>query len=204
MNRKGKFIVFEGLDGCGKTTYIELIEKRLGLDGKRCEVTFEPTKNEIGKLIRRWLSGEITLDNYTAAALFAADRLDHIMKPDGLLGLLNDSSYILCDRYYLSSFAYQSIDIDLDWVMRINSVSMDKLRPDCHIFLDITPETALERLNTRENLEIYEEYNKLKMIYESYRNVIDKLKDTENIIVIDGNRDITSVEDDIWNVIERI
>ena len=200
VNRKGKFIVFEGIDGCGKTTQMKHIAQRLKAEGKEYAITCEPTKGEIGKLLRKYLSGDIAANEHVIAALFAADRLDHILKPDGLLEMLANDVYILCDRYYLSSFAYQSMDVDLDWIMNLNAVSMEKLRPDCHIFLDITPETSSKRLKDRENLEIYEKEGTLEVIYNNYHNVIDKLRHTENIAVIDGNRSEIAITEDIWRV----
>ena len=202
--RKGKFIVFEGLDGSGKTTQIRSLALRLKAQNKRAEITCEPTKGDVGKLIRKCLSSEIPADSHVIAALFAADRLDHIMRPDGLLNMLANDDYVLCDRYYLSSYAYQSMDTDLGWIMDINAVSARKLKPDCHIFIDITPDLALERLSKRKTLEIFEEYEKQKLIYENFHNIIAQLKDTENIVVIDGGRDEMTVMNDIWNVISTL
>ena len=202
--RKGKFIVFEGLDGSGKTTQIRSLALRLAAENKRAEITCEPTKGDIGKMIRKCLSYEIPADSHVIAALFAADRLDHMLRPDGLLNTLAEDVYVLCDRYYLSSYAYQSIDTDLKWIMDINAVSAQKLKPDCHIFIDITPELALERLSQRKTLEMFEEYEKLKLIYENFHSVIEKLKDTENIVVIDGSQTELTVINDIWNVIRTL
>jgi len=204
QKRKGKFIVFEGLDGSGKSTQLRSLYRRLSNENKRAEVTCEPTKGDVGKMIRKCLSYQIPADSHVIAALFAADRLDHIMRPDGLLNMLAEDVYILCDRYYLSSYAYQSMDIDLDWVMDINAVSVRKLKPDCHIFIDITPELAMERLTKRKRLEMFEEYEKLKLIYENFHNVIEKLKDTENIVVIDGGKTERAVTEDVWNVISAL
>jgi thymidylate kinase len=201
---RGKFIVFEGIDGCGKTTQMKHIAQRLKAEGKKYILTCEPTSYEIGKLLRRYLSGEITADSHVIAALFAADRLDHILKSGGLLDMLDNDIYILCDRYYLSSYAYQSMDVDLDWIINLNAVSMEKLKPDCNIFIDITPETSLNRLKDRETLEIFEKEEKLKLIYSNYHKVIEKFKNTENIAVIDGNRSEISITEDIWNVIKSL
>lgn len=202
--RKGKFIVFEGIDGSGKSTQIKLIANRLSQQGKHCQVTREQTDGEVGKLIRKCLTRQTIVDSHVIAALFAADRLDHILKSGGLRETLAEETIVLCDRYYLSSYAYQSLDIDLNWIMDINSVSMNLLKPDCHIFIDITPETAMKRLNKRKSLEIYEELEKLTQIHTNYHNIIKKLSDTENIVIIDGNRNTKSVAGDILAVIERM
>ncbi|MCP4673516.1 MAG: dTMP kinase, partial [Desulfobacula sp.] len=75
---KGKFIVFEGIDGSGKSTQIQNISKRLKTQGLKAYTTFEPTDGPVGSLIRQMLSGEIKIDQRTIASLFAADRTDHL------------------------------------------------------------------------------------------------------------------------------
>lgn len=202
--RMGKFIVFEGIDGSGKSTQIKLIANRLSQQGKQYQVTREQTDGEVGKLIQKCLTRQTVVDHHVIAALFAADRLDHILKFGGLRETLENDTVVLCDRYYLSSYAYQSLDIDLNWIMDINSVSMNLLKPDCHIFIDVAPEMAMKRLGKRKSLEIYEELEKLTKVSTNYHNIIKKLHDTENIVIINGNRNIKSINDDIWGVIERM
>ena len=105
---RGKFIVIEGLDGCGKSTQLRLIKEGLEQYGKRVYLTAEPTNYETGEYIRRILSESLVKDMYLQAALFLADRLEHITHPEfGIEKYLSDGYTVVCDRYYYSSFAYQ-------------------------------------------------------------------------------------------------
>ena len=78
----GKFIVFEGLDGCGKTSQIDILARRLKEKGEKVYVTAEPTNYETGLYLRRILSESLEKDIYLLAALFLADRIEHITHPE--------------------------------------------------------------------------------------------------------------------------
>ncbi|MCL2518515.1 MAG: dTMP kinase, partial [Oscillospiraceae bacterium] len=204
--RRGKFIVFEGIDGSGKTTQLQNAKEWWESAGCNCMVTREPSDGEAGKLIRQYLAGKLTgADSHYLAALFAADRLDHILKQNGMLEFLNANpkNVILCDRYYLSNYAYQSVDVDLDWLIAVNSVSAQICKPDCHIYIDVTPETAFERIKTRGNTELFEKYERLKSTAENYLKTIEKLPE-ENIIIINGENNCKTVCDDIEQIFERM
>jgi len=200
---KGKFFVFEGIDGSGKTTQIKNAETWWESAGYNCMVTREPSDGETGKLIRKYLTGELTgVDNRYVAALFAADRLDHLFKSGGMLEFLNggEKNVILCDRYYLSNYAYQSFDIELEWLIALNAQAF---KPDCHIYINVTPETAFERIKNRGKTELFEHYERLKATSENYLKVIKKLTN-ENIIIIDGGKSINGISNEIEKIFERM
>ncbi len=184
---RGKFIVFEGIDGSGKTTQAEKIW--LYISGfAPASLTAEPTDGEIGRLLRRYLSGKLAADNRVLAALFAADRLDHITNStNGIEKLLSDGTWVISDRYYLSSFAYQGAEVGLEWVESLNSEAKKLLKPDLQVFIDITPEQAMERIRqNRDTLELFEKTERLTAIRAAFLSVIERLPD-ENIVVIDGS-----------------
>ena len=84
--QKNLFIAFEGIDGSGKSTQVKLLADKLEALGHQVYSTFEPTKSDIGKMIRTIFSGKMEADHKVIAALFAADRLDHLLnKTDGIL-----------------------------------------------------------------------------------------------------------------------
>ena len=87
MDSKGKFIVFEGIDGSGKSTQINFLVNKLKEAGISYYTTAEPSDGPIGVMIRQILTGERKMDNKVIAALFAADRLDHILNEEN--GILN-------------------------------------------------------------------------------------------------------------------
>ena len=93
---KGHFIVFEGIDGSGKTTQINLLKKHIEANNFICHETKEPTDGAVGSLLRQCLAGKVQMDETTLAALFAADRLDHILNDkDGLIKKLEKPVFIL-------------------------------------------------------------------------------------------------------------
>ena len=204
--KKNLFIAFEGIDGCGKSTQVKLLTKHLQDSGHRVYETFEPTDSEIGLMIRKIFRHDIEADHRTIAALFIADRIHHVTnKQNGIIKKLNEGYTVICDRYCLSSYAYQGIHVPIDWVIKANSISTDLLRPDLNIYIDITPEQSMQRLHQgRENLEMYETIENLTQVRNMYELVIEKLKNTENIFITDGNRSEAEVFDSIKSAIDNL
>ncbi len=205
-NSKGRLIVFEGIDGSGKSTQIKKISKRLKDLGNKVYSTFEPTDGPIGTLIRKMLSGKVATDQRTIASLFAADRTDHLVNHDNGIRRKVDQGYIvLCDRYYFSSYAYHAQYIDMKWVINANSLNADILRPDVTIFIDVDPDLCFERIkSSRSNFEMYEKIDIMKKVRAGYFQAFDALKDLEQIIIIDGNTTMEMVEDKIFNAVQKI
>lgn len=193
---RGKFIVIEGLDGCGKSTQLRLIKEGLEQYGKRVYLTAEPTNYETGEYIRRILSESLVKDMYLQAALFLADRLEHITHPEfGIEKYLSDGYTVVCDRYYYSSFAYQGTASDIDWVMRTNLECERVLKPDLCIFLDVNPDTCKSRIDeVRDRPELYEkDVEKMRQIRDNFLRVFDRLRDSHNIYIIDANEGVEEV-----------
>ena len=140
-------------------------------------------------------------DEAALAALFAADRLDHINNSvNGLKSKINEGISVISDRFVLSNYAYQSVKAPLEWVMELNRISLDTLRPDCHIYIDVDPEITLDRMqNGRFQTELFENKKRLTEVRNRYLELIEKLKETENIIVIDGNNSIEDISAAIWD-----
>ena len=189
-NKRGKFIVFEGIDGSGKTTQINRLVKHLQLTGISVHATKEPTDRPIGKVIRQVLNKELKMSEKTMAAMFLADRLDHIQnEEDGMLNLVEQGTTVVSDRYYLSSYAYHSAHVPLDWVIAANSECAKLLRPDLIFFLDITPEASLERIRkSRAFLDLYETEERLTKVRDNYFKAMKKIEKEENIIVLDATQ----------------
>jgi len=187
--KKYRFIVFEGIDGSGKSTQIKLLSDYLASCGHRIHCTAEPTNGPAGRLIRQVFSGAYPADDRVVAGLFVADRLEHILHTDnGMLQALRDGFTVLCDRYYLSSFAYQGVHMPLAWVMQANSMAVELLKPDVHIYLDLSPEKALERIRKgREDRELYETMDNLSLVHNLYAQLIQDLSSSEQIICVDAD-----------------
>ncbi len=196
----GRFLVFEGLDGSGKTTQMTRIQKRLTGMGIESVTTCEPTDGPAGSLIRDMLEGRISSDPRTIAALFAADRTDHLVKPEtGVQALVGKGRVVLCDRYYFSSYAYHARDMDLEWIITLNSLNAQILRPDLTLFIDVAPETCLDRIRAgRHRLDMYEKIDILKQVRHNYFTAFDRLRDQEKVVKVDGNASEDAVEQSIW------
>ena len=88
--------------------------------------------------------------------------------------------------------------------MEVNSVAAGTLHPDCHIFIDINPCTAIERItNGRSHKELFENENRLKEVRNKYFELFSQFENTENIIIIDGTQSIEKISDDIWKNVSR-
>lgn len=162
--RKGCFIVFEGLDGSGKSTQVRGLGSKLQKRKYEVITTQEPTKKSvIGSLITRILYKNTVVPDEVLALLFAADRADHTINT--IIPALEKGMIVISDRYVYSSLAYQSRGmkkrLDIDWIRSINQAAIE---PDLVIFLDATPKDAMSRLqkgqkrvqdhNFFENLEV--------------------------------------------------
>lgn len=202
---KGNFIAFEGIDGSGKSTQIRMLNARMKEQGIYCYTTMEPTDSPIGSLIHQIMMGRIKTDNKVIAALFVADRLDHLLNDvNGIVNKINEGTTVITDRYYFSSYAYHSVDMPMDWVIKANEQSSNILRPTVTVFIDISPDVAIERIaKNRFHQELFEKKSRLIKVREKYLEAFDKLREEECIIKVDGNRSEQEIADDIWEKIKE-
>lgn len=199
-NGKGRFIAFEGIDGSGKSTQLRLFVKRLQEEGIRCHTTMEPSDSPVGSLIHQILTGRVKADKRVIAALFAADRLDHLLNEvNGIAAKVQEGITVVTHRYYFSSYAYHSVDVPMDWVIQTNALSRDILRPTVNLFIDVDPDRAMERiLKNRDHVELFEKRSRLVQVREKYQEAFALLEGEENIITVDGNRPPEAVAEEIW------
>jgi dTMP kinase len=184
------FITFEGLDGSGLSTQAFELKKYLEKRGYEVYLTKEPTDGLIGSLIRGVLRKEVKVDSKTLALLFAADRVLHVNNV--ISPLLNDGVIVISDRYRLSSYAFQSLEIDIDWLRNINEKS---IASDMTFIIDTPPLICIRRIRKqRFHVELYEEIDKLEKIRKIYHELA---KQERNTFLIDGNRPIKTVSSEI-------
>jgi dTMP kinase len=206
MNNQ-KFIVFEGIDGAGKTTQIELLCAALEKRGLRCKITAEPTDMPSGKEIRAALSGKTQKTALEMAEMFACDRAIHNTHPEeGINRALADGITVISDRYYYSSLAYQGAALGYDTVAALNLDNPDIRTPDLCVFLDLTPEKSLERIGKRgEATEIYENFDYLTRTRAMFFDVFDRLRARgENIAVIDAYGSVSEVSERVLEAVLAI
>jgi len=201
---KGRFIVFEGLDGSGKSTQIRYLASTLRAKELKVYETFEPTDSPIGSLIHQIMTHRIRSDHKTIAALFVADRIDHLLNEvNGIYSKIMSGVIVISDRYYFSSYAYHGIHIPMEWVIQANSLSAKILRPDINIFLDLEPEECLARLNKeRWHLELYENIESMRNVREKYFEAFKRLGDEEKMVVMDGNKHPDEIAENIWKEVK--
>lgn len=200
---RGRFIVFEGLDGAGKTTQIELLANHLRGAGRRVYCTAEPTESVSGGLLRDALGGISKRTAGEMAAMFVLDRIFHNVNPvNGIQKMLADGFDVICDRYYYSSMAYQGSETDPEWVRHMNLDCPEILRPDVCIFLDLTPEQSMARINRgRATQEIYENEEKLTAVRNQFYRVFEELCERDNVRVVNAYRSIEEIHEEIVGLI---
>lgn len=179
------FWVLEGLDGAGTTTQLKNLEAYMMDKGLPVFRTAEPTVYETGKFIRRVLSGEVKVPQSTVAYLFAADRDNHLNNPEyGIKAHLAKGETVISDRYFFSSFAYQSIGFDPDAVMMLNSRFP---YPELVLYVDTPVEDCISRIDSRgTDKEIYEKLDYQRLVHENYESFFKRLPEGCRLIRVDG------------------
>lgn len=175
------YIVFEGIDGAGKSTQIGMLKEWLEANGFRVETLVEPTDSEVGKLIRRILQrSDATTDHVqkTLGLLFAADRML-------IMDKLEDKSKIfISDRSFISSLAYQE---PVDWIEVLNKYAK---KPDLLLLLDLDVAKSVARTSGEDT---FENETFLTGVKENYL----KLAENYTCEIIDANNGVNKVSSDI-------
>ncbi len=204
---KGFFITFEGPEGAGKSTIIKRIEEDLTHEGFDVVLTREPGGIEIAEKIRSIIldKSHTMMDGRTEALLYAAARRQHLIEK--VIPALENGQIVLCDRFIDSSLAYQGYarGLGIDEVLSINQFAIDNYMPDLTLYLDVTPETGLERIKK----SIDREVNRLDLeaidfhhrVHEGYKGLISRFPD--RIKTINAERTESEVYEDVKATIYR-
>ena len=203
----GRFIVLEGLDGAGTTTQAQKLGIKLQEEGYRVLVTCEPTDRPVGRLIRQALTrrlthrrGDYSFTNQTLALLFAADRLDHLHAE--IVPALESGRVVICDRYLLSSLAYQGTSIVASWIERINQFAIP---PDLTLFLDVDPQIAASRRVGRVGAdELFDAAELQAQIARRYRAVTRRHRSSHRVVRIDASKSIEEVTEGTMRTVQRV
>ena len=204
------FITFEGIEGCGKSTQIKMLEKRLLRRGVSLITTLEPGGTSVGNLIRRILldARHRDLTPLAELLLYEADRAQHmeqVIKP-----ALSRGKWVLCDRFSDATTVYQGIarGLDLRLVRQLNETATQGIRPDRTLLLDCTVEIGLARALRRNQEGAHggqDRFEKEKMdfhhkVREGYLELARK--EPERCVIIDAGAAADEVEAKIFEVIE--
>jgi dTMP kinase len=187
---QARFIVLEGVDGSGTTLQSQALTTWLQARGHTVVQTHEPSHGAIGRMIREALRTEADpLDRRALALLFAADRLHHVQNV--INPALDRGEVVVCDRYLMSSWAYQALDCDLTWVRAINHHAP---WPDLTLYLDVPVDVALSRVRSRDGAdpkEIFETESQQQRVAAIYHQLLGE--GLEEVHTIDGAQKIESV-----------
>lgn len=191
---RGKFIVFEGLDGAGTTTQAKRLAEWLRGQGRVVLETAQPSKGPIGKTIRAALGRSLLgrdgqrLVPETIAGLFVADRADHLATE--IEPALAAGTDVICDRYLYSSLAYQGAECDAPWVAAMNARFPG---PDIVLYLRVSAEVAGRRRAGRDDdPELYEVDAFQRIVAEGY-DAVAQWRPDDLIVTIDGEADLDTI-----------
>ncbi len=168
------FIVLEGIDGSGTTTQARRLSETFTEAGFTVFSEHEPTDQEIGREVRAVLQGKRSISRGGLAYLFAADRYEHLFHPEmGIIAKLQNTpkSVVICDRYFFSSLAYQSMDLPFEQVMRLNQ---DFPLPEYLFWLNLDEERAMNRITSRDRIqEIFEERDQQQFFRSQFSKIFE-------------------------------
>ena len=199
---KGKFIVLEGIDGCGKTTQINELYKWLpksGLINKNRTLikTREPGGSILGREIRNMILNNNKLNSpsiLTELLLYSADRAEHISKV--ILPALQNGNWIISDRFSGSTLAYQGYgrEISIDIIKKLENIVCQNIKPDLTIFLEISPEESILRRKNKVADRIESEgLEFLKKVNHGFK-----------LIALENNWEIINASEDLTSVAQHI
>jgi len=197
----GKFIVFEGLDGSGKNVQTELLYRFFKKNNQKVVKTKEPTQeSEYGKILKEILNQKKESSPQEIQKLFSQDRQWHIKNI--IEKALKEKKIVICDRYLFSTLSYgiaSGLDYKFLW-----SLNKKFPLPDIVFFLDVDPNTALERIKKRgEKRSLFEKKSYLERVYTAYQKVMKKFKNKTKIYFIDGKRSINEIFEEIKQILKK-
>ena len=192
------FVAFEGIDGSGKSTITGLVAEKLKKDGYKVFTTHEPTNDRV--------ASEDLVENRSAESYlklffsFTEDRFSHQLK---IKEHLDNGEIVLCDRYLLSSYAYQGEVIQkmfenrneaIQWMGDVSRIIT--VRPDLNFLLDIDPAIALERISERKQITSFEDLGYLRSVRDFYISLSSK-----DTILINASRPMRDVTEDVYKIL---
>lgn len=201
--RRGKFVTFEGCDGCGKSTQLSMLARYLTEKGTPCVFTREPGGGKISEAIRALLldgrNAEMT--DECEALLYAAARVQHLH--DTVEPALREGKLVVCDRYADSSFAYQAEarGLSYDFIRKINAYALENYPPDLTVFIDLSPREAFLRKHGADENDRLEQAGAAfhEKVYLGYKKLAAAFPD--RIASVDGKKTPEAVFEDVLSLL---
>lgn len=195
----GQFIVFEGLDGSGKSVQARALVESLESDGHEVVLTYEPTdESSVSAEIRDVLTHKKTMSPLKLQALFSQDRREHLQKL--VIPGLKEGKVVISDRYFFSTFAFGGIDVDLEKLFELNK---GFIMPDLTFLLKVSADTCLSRIEGRSSrYDFFEEKTKMEEVWQNYEKLA---KDyfPDNTHIIDGEREPEVIAQEICKIVRE-
>jgi dTMP kinase len=195
------FITFEGLDGSGKTTQVQLLAVRLRAEGVEVVITREPGGTPLGEEIRDLVLHGGDMAPWAEAALYAASRAQHVAEV--IRPALARGATVLCDRYVDSSVAYQGIarGLGLDRVLELNLAAVGGLMPDHTILIDIESSGAVARMSEERDRIEREDDGFHARAADGYRQLAARFP--ERYVIVDGTVAPELIAEEIYGAVRR-
>jgi dTMP kinase len=201
----GKFITLEGGEGCGKSTNIKFIEQLLKEAGIPVVLTREPGGTVLSENIRQLLLGrdqEKISEQTELLMMFAAraQHIKHIIQP-----ALEQGTWVLCDRFTDSSYAYQGggRGIDSATIAWLENFSQNNIRPDLTLLLDVLVDVGMARAKNRGKLDRFEVekmqfFNKVRTCFLEIAK-----QQPKRVKIVDAAQELSLVQEDITQLIQK-
>ena len=202
----GQFITFEGGEGSGKSSQINILKSKLIGKGIDVVCTREPGGTPSAEILRELVTtGEVNKwEPMTEALLMFASRYEHIKNL--IIPSLENGKWVLCDRFYHSTYAYQGLGhgLGLEAMEALKKISIGEIEPDLVFFLDIDPMEGIKRTMGRHTNE--DRFEKMDISFHTkLRNAFLGFSKTysENSVVINAGQEINKISDIIFEEIEK-
>ena len=202
-SNNAKFITFEGIDGCGKSTQAKLLLEYMNKSGVESILVREPGGTNISESIREILlhSSSGQMGDRTESLLMTASRAQ--LTQEVIIPNMEQGKFVIADRYSDSTLAYQGggRNLDIVWLIELNNYATFTLLPDITFFVDIQPEEALRRLdNNKDRIEgIGIEFQ--TRIRKTYHELAERFND--RYVILDGYGEIDDIHQKVLNEMIR-
>ena len=203
MDKRGLFITFEGVDGCGKTTQMRLLSEYLESKGYEVVLTREPGAKGLGEKIREILlhyNGEVS--SKAESFLFLADRaqnIEKIVNPSVTAGKM-----VLCDRHTDSTVAYQGYGrgVNIDELKMLNNLAVGCRKPDITFVFDIDVETSMTRVGKEKDRMESAGIEFFNNVRNGYLEIAKQ--EPDRVVVVDSTRQIEAIQTDVRNIVDKL
>ena len=198
-----KFITFEGIDGCGKSTQARLLLEHMNNTDMETILVREPGGTNISESIREILlhSGSTQMGDRTESLLMIASRAQ--LTQEVIVPNMDQGKFVIADRYSDSTLAYQGggRNLDIEWLIELNNYATFTLLPDITFFVDIRSEEALRRLDSNKDRIEGEGIEFQARVRKTYHELAERFND--RYIILDGYGEIDDIHQKVLNEMRR-